>query len=430
MEIINFINQNLDQKRAKILLNALKQSNNEEFQKLILNNIQNIILWLNSNEFKIYENDEFPPLFNPNTIELEASEYCASLAWDFNICLKNAKFIYISPHGVGAAAFLNLLNHACGVYCYPSWMLEENSKFRYMLNFLALMSKKQVAINISEININDINKYLTLIDKDTPIIYQVRDPISLLKHSYGRDWSKVRRNYQKEFDINYDYKLYIKYLTPSKTYMNDDFENLLKDTFINHYLLSKINKDKIYYLDMSEISINKAYDTFINLANKFNFTPPPISTKELFKRKEFRGYIRYLFPLIFKVDNEINLIIDRYYIDENIINIFDKICQSDLKNDVGIYIQKDKINNFLKHKNYKKIINYLSNFLNDLKEVIDDTEKQMMSENDVLNYLKENESAKIKLKKILDIETSHIKQNRPDIVNSWKYYQEFEKLFN
>ncbi|EAL7903510.1 DUF2972 domain-containing protein, partial [Campylobacter jejuni] len=32
------------------------------------------------------------------------------------------------------------------------------------------------------------------------------------------------------------------------------------------------------------------------------------------------------------------------------------------------------------------------------------------------------------LKNILDKELVHIKQHRPDIVASWKYYQEFEKM--
>ncbi|MBF7042760.1 DUF2972 domain-containing protein, partial [Campylobacter volucris] len=296
--MINF-NEILEPKKAEILLNALKCSDNEDFHKLILENLQNIILWLNSKDFENYKNNKYPPLFNPETIELEASEYCANLAWDFNIPLKNIKFIYISPHGVGAAAFLTLLNEACKVFSLASWMLEEDCKYRYALNFIASMIKNQIAINISEINIKDIDKYLALIDKNTPIIYQARDPISLIKHSYGRDWSKVERRYERVFDINYDYRLYIQYLTPNKTYINDDFEKLLDGTFINHYLLDKINIDKIYYLDMSEISEKNAYNTFIKLANDFSFTPPPINTKELFKRKEFRGYIRYLFPLTF-----------------------------------------------------------------------------------------------------------------------------------
>ncbi|MFG6702868.1 DUF2972 domain-containing protein, partial [Campylobacter coli] len=44
------------------------------------------------------------------------------------------------------------------------------------------------------------------------------------------------------------------------------------------------------------------------------------------------------------------------------------------------------------------------------------------------NYLKENKELRVKLKNILDKELVHIKQHRPDIVASWKYYQEFEKM--
>ncbi|WP_333721564.1 DUF2972 domain-containing protein [Campylobacter helveticus] len=31
-------------------------------------------------------------------------------------------------------------------------------------------------------------------------------------------------------------------------------------------------------------------------------------------------------------------------------------------------------------------------------------------------------------KKVFDKEFTHIKANRPDIVASWKYYKEFEKM--
>ncbi|HEH3692710.1 TPA: DUF2972 domain-containing protein, partial [Campylobacter jejuni] len=35
-----------------------------------------------------------------------------------------------------------------------------------------------------------------------------------------------------------------------------------------------------------------------------------------------------------------------------------------------------------------------------------------------------------KLKNILDYELQHIKENRPDIIDSWEYYQKFIKLCN
>ncbi|WP_161593805.1 DUF2972 domain-containing protein [Campylobacter armoricus] len=431
MKLSTYINANINPNHAKKLLHALKCSTNEEFHKLILNNISSVIEWFNSDDFKPYQNHLYPPLFNPKTLELDNSQYCANLAWDCNIPLNNSnvKFIYISPHGVGAAAFLTLLNQTCNVFCPASWMLQEDAKYRYMVNFMNFMDKN-IAINISEINIINIEKYLCLLDPKIPILYQVRDPISLLKHSYGRDWSKVQRTYDKNFDLNYDYTLYIKYLTPNKTHMKDDFETLLHDTFFNHYLLQKINTNNIQYIDMNELSNKKSFNTLTKLANNFNFTPPHTTTKELFNRKEFRGYIRYLLPLVFHVNQNIKLTIDRYYINTEQYNIMDKFCNNNLKYDIGIYIDKNNLNIFLNHKNYNQIVNYLSSFLNDIKQIIDLTEDTMMKEDEVLYYLKHNINARLKLKNILDIELSHIKKHRPDIVSSWAYYQNFKSMCN
>ncbi len=61
-------------------------------------------------------------------------------------------------------------------------------------------------------------------------------------------------------------------------------------------------------------------------------------------------------------------------------------------------------------------------------DVIDLEKAKLFKEKDVLNYLKENKELRVKLKNILDKELVHIKQHRPDIVASWKYYQEFEKM--
>ncbi|WP_234740345.1 DUF2972 domain-containing protein, partial [Campylobacter jejuni] len=71
---------------------------------------------------------------------------------------------------------------------------------------------------------------------------------------------------------------------------------------------------------------------------------------------------------------------------------------------------------------------YLNNFIEALEERIDLEKAKLFKEKDVLNYLKENKELRVKLKNILDKELVHIKQHRPDIVASWKYYQEFEKM--
>ncbi|HDV7400369.1 TPA: DUF2972 domain-containing protein, partial [Campylobacter jejuni] len=71
---------------------------------------------------------------------------------------------------------------------------------------------------------------------------------------------------------------------------------------------------------------------------------------------------------------------------------------------------------------------YLNNFIEALEERIDLEKAKLFKEKDVLNYLKENKELRVKLKNILDKELVHIKQHRPDIVASWKYYQEFEQM--
>ena len=102
---------------AQILLQALQNSNNEKFFTFVLENIEMICTWLNSSEFRdkyLSTKHPYPPLINPEFIETDASRHCAELAWDLNLPLpQHYKFIYISPHGVGAAAFLRYLNQCC-----------------------------------------------------------------------------------------------------------------------------------------------------------------------------------------------------------------------------------------------------------------------------------------------------------------------------
>ena len=54
--------------------------------------------------------------------------------------------------------------------------------------------------------------------------------------------------------------------------------------------------------------------------------------------------------------------------------------------------------------------------------------QNQIKEEQILIYLKENKILRKKLKQILDEELAHIKIHRPDIVASWKYYNEFEKI--
>lgn len=52
MQILQTLKEKLDPKNANLILNALKNSNDEIFFRFVLNHIDIIANWLSSNEFK------------------------------------------------------------------------------------------------------------------------------------------------------------------------------------------------------------------------------------------------------------------------------------------------------------------------------------------------------------------------------------------
>ncbi|EKH7236566.1 DUF2972 domain-containing protein [Campylobacter coli] len=416
-QILKILKQMLSPDQAQILLKALKNSNNENFYNFALENIEIICEWLNSKEFQEnYTNHPYPPLLNPNYIDTDASRHCAELAWDLNLPLpKHYKFIYISPHGVGAAAFLRYLNEACNVFCLASWMLPYDAKERFC---------------------------------------GIRDPIGILKHNWGRDWSKVQRNFQNEFDLTYDYRNYINFLNHKKPEIKINLEELNYSVFIINYLSKYFNQEYIYYLDMEKIKTKNAFQTMEDLAFRFGFTPPCLKESEnLFKIQEFRGYIRYLFPItlyanqkdlsnIFSIKSPNNnpnasidtstsiaIILDRPHKNSQKINIINEILNNDLSNDMSVYIDKSDLEKLEKNTLFfKQIKNYLYEFLQAIHKTIEHTEDSMMKEEDVLLYFSKNKTLALEFKEIFNKELNNVKQSHPNIIASWKYYQEFEKI--
>lgn len=458
--LLPYIKNNLNPMLAQILLQALQNSNNEKFFTFVLENIEMICTWLNSSEFRdkyLSTKHPYPPLINPEFIETDASRHCAELAWDLNLPLpQHYKFIYISPHGVGAAAFLRYLNQCCNVICFASWCLPADAKERYCAHYMCLNDNaiSQYAINISEVNIPYFDKYLSLLDFNSKIICGVRDPIGILKHCWGRDWSKVLRNYPSEFNLTYDWRYYIHYLTHKSNEIKINIEELRQGSFILSSLLKHFNKDKVYYLDMEEISQSKALNTMNSLAFKFDFTPPHNEHLALFRIKEFRGYIRYLFPITlyanskdihntfylntpennknFNTDkiSSIPVILDRKHINPQKIDIIQEIIKNDLCDDMGVYIDKDDFEKVKQNELlFSTIKHYLRDFLHEIKITIDETESKMMKEKDVIDYFEKNKSLIHTFFNIFEDELSHLKQKCPNIIASWKYYNKFLKLY-
>ncbi|EAK6152675.1 DUF2972 domain-containing protein [Campylobacter upsaliensis] len=99
------------------------------------------------------------------------------------------------------------------------------------------------------------------------------------------------------------------------------------------------------------------------------------------------------------------------------------------QNQLGIYILKSDYKELLKnHKLYEKTLHYIQNFYNKLLERIKLEDELMLKPEDILEHLKKDEACCKELKGVLDYESKDLKATRPDIVNSWKYYKEFEKM--
>ncbi|HEA8214031.1 TPA: DUF2972 domain-containing protein, partial [Campylobacter jejuni] len=100
-------------------------------------------------------------------------------------------------------------------------------------------------------------------------------------------------------------------------------------------------------------------------------------------------------------------------IQDEILFLIDKNDKNRLLSDSCLFLQTQQ---------------YLRKFMIVFENKIKEEKKKLFSENDILNYLRDNKQARIKLKNVLKHEINFTKKTNQKIVASWKYYQEFEKM--
>ncbi|ECO1974016.1 DUF2972 domain-containing protein, partial [Campylobacter jejuni] len=360
----------------------------------------------------------------------------------------------LSGHG----AMMSFFN-VCGIgYLYHHTDLMKNRYIDYyhfsrIENLYSIITYGQYSLTQG---MNNISKYLTLINK-IPILFLVRDPISRLKT--GVNHPILNPKSMKEICLNNDYSDVFK----NKMYVGDIGKNFYySEKPSMKYLPRWINEDTMYqtslcllfsnrditYIDMEEIKPTKAFDTMCDLADKFGFKKP--TDKKFFEgvmNGDLAGFIPinlfidkknliYNNKVIYKDNDSIHLqitstnLVEFYKQSKEYINFTQEFFDKPLKyENLGIFLKPQE---FERLKQDSKLFDitkkYLNNFIKALEERIELEKAKLFKEEDVLNYLKENKELRVKLKNILDKELVHIKQHRPDIVASWKYYQEFEKM--
>uniref|UniRef100_UPI0022EB361C DUF2972 domain-containing protein n=2 Tax=Campylobacter upsaliensis TaxID=28080 RepID=UPI0022EB361C len=416
----------------------------------VLEHFDEVSLWLNSREFKEkYEdiNHPYPPLLNPDKLNdenyiLNYEKIPANLAWEMNLPLpRRYEFAYTLMHGAGGSSFYWFMK-SLKVECANSWVGDD--KAYYKENYKALTQlKNDFFIWIIHYAFFHYKKSLQLLSSNFPLLILVRDPISVFKHLINHQSGSSRK--KNVFDLNDDYALLIPdILYTSTSYENEKYKgeksiapnlenlHLHSGTMVFDNVRKTIAHKEVFYIDMQEIMPQNAFKTFTNLAKKFNFTPPNPKEKDFYKIMHNTGGLVAILDFKVMLDKEISIFVDsaktRRYLNQNFMNINEEILGLDPEN-FKLCIEKRHYDLLLKKNElYEKTKHYLKGLYEYYLKRVEIEKKKLLNEKQILEYFRNNKTLALKFKKAFDIELEHIKTHRPDIIASWKYYKEFEKM--
>ncbi|EOH3838456.1 DUF2972 domain-containing protein, partial [Campylobacter jejuni] len=399
--------------------------------------IQNFDLieeWLLSDDFKERykkENHPYPSLLDPKKLndkneKINYHNIPAELAWEMNLPLPRNKIVYIGYGLSGNAAMLFYLSKYNKVT--TNYMQSYNSNYIFNINY---QFNKDILVNFKKIHLLYENKAIVL----------TRDPIERIVTAINHGYWKTLN--QKDFDLisvddDIDKVLdrirYVKKHDMKNNHIEwsdeptlDMIDSILDNNCFKYNTILKKSNLAINYVDMKQISEEYAFETLQGLAEKFKLTQPNDADKNIINMKQ-SNIFRYLLPLILRI-NKIDIFIigsslhvsSRHKIINHLVLDFDNPIydllfiainkEQMLSNDLIIFLKQ-----------------YMFNFTIALDKKVKFLQSNLLSKEKCIDYLKNKKEIRKKLKKILDEELVHIKQHRPDIVASWKYYQEFEKM--
>ncbi|MFB1645258.1 DUF2972 domain-containing protein, partial [Campylobacter molothri] len=417
--------------------------------------------WLLSNDFNEKykkENHPYPSLLDPKKLNDEKEEINyktipAELAWEMNLPLPdNYEFVFLLIHGAGTTAMTRYLR-LCNISLNRHW---GDPVFQYLDSYRMLIKKSNYNVIIlagclSKANFNLGIKFYNLIQKKIPAICVVRDPISVLRpivNHYG-NLQHPKDKIQSQIDIEKypvqdNFKIQVPYAYPDQN--GNPTLNTVKeyadDKYGDFYILSVKIKElkhriqKLYYLDMNSILPENSFETLLNLSKIFHFTVPKSSELFFSKANSSDNHVDYLFfpkKLYLRYNNEdISLeIIKQKIVSSEYLDYTKYFTNSPfLIQEIGIKIilHKKYLQYFRSGIVYEKFSSYLHDYLFYLEQFYNKERKKIINEQEILDFMKSNPEVLKKYKLKLDKELVHIKEHRPDIVASWKYYQEFEKM--
>ena len=402
--------------------------------------------WLNSPEFKTKYLDTkhpYPPLLNPNSIDYKSIP--AELAWEMNLPLPpNYDLIYFTN---GASASLCILNFfkACKLKVIPYWIgkWDLNTGEKYMLDYANLL-KNYNSFNIIAIHLEKVcaNKYSALLTKSVPLLYVARCPIGRIKSACNHDAGFEITEEMKSLNL-----LHTNFtnLFPKTKYRGQNgalsdpkiqtglFEPTLYPKICFDSFLSQMpNLGKKYIFDFESFAPNRCFKIFRQIAKIFNLNMP--QDERLFNtRAEKARFGLGVLPVEFSHDKiTIHICSDSSVRNNEIVELTETILGKSYyfinDSEIIIYTTKNNARLLESSNDFARIKAYLVDYIKALENNVKATLQSLISEEQILEYLRNDKQKREMLKSVFDNELGFLKANYPDIVASWKYYNEFERM--
>ncbi|AAP77564.1 hypothetical protein HH_0967 [Helicobacter hepaticus ATCC 51449] len=416
----------------------------------------------NNKEFQCKESQGNESMVSKNIKPYDNLSYqniSPEIAWDLNLPLPPYyQFVYWGSHGSGSSGLTTFLEY-CGVnQCPWKGVYGGNGKESYLWYFHQFTKNFKdstfIYLPIREF-VKSASKFYALIPYSKALL-TARDPISNLKSfvqliipKEGWDTrasnpititlqsnpNEVCQNLVGYWSMDSKSNLHIgdapSFETISYFIDTEQYAGAFHDTQLKNALINL--KDSVI-IDMSEIVGEKTFDTIKRLSKELGFPAPIEEEKEKFATQRAIEYLNFL-PITLQIETlqrNICLCIQDNAYKTNYLNItpllfnkqdcfYERIIICTTKEDWDILKKQDI-------KMLEEVKAYLLRLISRLQQQKEIENKKKLSESQVLEYLREHTYLRIKFKQILDEHLAYIKQERPDIVASWKYYQEFERM--
>lgn len=291
----------------------------------------------------------------------------------------------------------------------------------------------------------------------------MRDPIESLKNE-ALNWDLLLANLkdlQRDFSLAFDYHYFDKILQ-----IRNNAYKLPKDFFylkeqgvgIWASLVEALNPLDLVYMDMQEIAKDRAFDTLTNLALHFGFNAPQEKDRKIYEAKHFSGNLFFLWsnaPLVLWVNSkdlgkryskrnskntvansEVKILKEGSFkiyfaAPEGFLGVIDiaKCFKSEIVKEIGIYMTESEFETLCKDSIlWEETKEYINEFLEYLNMESKKAQKERVTTEQILEALKQDKEAAKNLESVLEPALKHLKKIRPDIIKSWKYYQNFKKI--